>query len=76
MAAPSTQTMLDNVRTAINDLIVGGAVQAYTVHGRNIQYMNLDQLRVLEKELEQRLIRESTTGGKLVTNYADFKRAD
>ena len=51
----SIQGMLNAVDQAIAALIAGGAVQSYSIAGRNIQKMRLDELRNLRKELYQEL---------------------
>lgn len=70
---PTTQQMLDNVRIAINSKIVGGAVQSYTISGRNIQSYSLKELMDLEKLLIERLSAEQYGGA---TNYAGFADPD
>lgn len=73
MAVPTTQEMLDNVRTAINARIVNGAVQSYSMPGgRNIQSFSLDELTRLETRLMSRLAGEN--GG--TRNYAAFNNID
>jgi len=41
MSSPSKQEMLENVENAINARITGGAVQSYSIGGRNLQYVPL-----------------------------------
>lgn len=73
MAVPTTQEMLDNVRTAINTRIVNGAVQSYTLPGgRNIQSFSLDELLKLEKTLISRIGAE---GGSTRT-YGAFNNTE
>ena len=67
MSAPTTQEMIENVENAINARMTGGAVQSYSIGGRNIQYMPLDQLKKLRKELKSEI-----TSSKQRTTYAKF----
>lgn len=69
---PTTQEMLDNVRKAINAKLVGGAVQSYTISGRQLQNYSLDELWKLEENLGKRLAAEAG-GGR---NYAKFVNPD
>lgn len=69
MAAPSTQEMLDNVRTAINAVLTGGAVKSYTVDGVAIDRYSLDDLLALESRLAARLSAEQSGGTR---NFATF----
>ena len=50
MSAPSKQEMLDNVENAINARMTGGAVQSYSIGGKNLQYMLLSELRAWRKQ--------------------------
>ena len=61
------QEMLDNVDNAINARLNGGAVQAYSIGGRNIQYIPLSELMKLRDQLRREV---STSGGS--TTYAGF----
>lgn len=72
MATPTTQEMLDAVRTAIHAILTGGAVQSYSISGRNIQKYSLKELRDLEKELK----REINDAAGVGRNYAKFVNAD
>ncbi len=49
------QGMLKAVEEAIATLLAGGAVQAYSIAGRNIQKMTLEELRRLRNELKQQI---------------------
>ena len=49
MSAPTNQTILDNIKTAINNVMSGGAVQSYSVGGRNLQRCSLNDLMELQK---------------------------
>ncbi len=68
--AVSIQTMLDNVEAAINARLAGGAVQSYTIGGRNIQYCSLKELYDI-RNLIRKELNNSTPGSS--TNYASFK---
>ncbi len=68
MSAPTKQEMLDNIETAINALITGGTVQSYSINGRNIQKIPLDELRRMRDQLRREL---QAPGG--TTGYASFK---
>ena len=50
--AATDADMLDKVNQAITARLNGGAVQAYTINGRNIQYVTLDELWKMRRELE------------------------
>ena len=69
MAAPTKQEMLENVEIAINARMTGGAVQSYTISGRNIQYIGLEELRKLRDQLRREI---AGLGG--TTTYASFGR--
>ena len=69
--AVSVQTMLDNVEAAINARLSGGAVQAYTIGGRNIQYCSLKELYDI-RDLLRRELNSATPGSS--TNYASFNK--
>lgn len=68
MSAPTKQEMLENVENAINARISGGAVQAYSIAGRNIQYIPLPDLYKLREQL-----RREIAGANDTTTYASFK---
>lgn len=44
LATPTAQEILDALDTAVKARLDGGAVGSYSIGGRNIQYMPLDQL--------------------------------
>ena len=69
MSAPTKQEMLENVETAINARMTGGAVQSYSIGGRNLQYMQLPELEKMRDKLIRQL---SPSGG--ATTYASFGR--
>lgn len=68
MSAPTKQEMLDNVETAINARMTGGAVQSYSIGGRNLQYISLNELIKLRDQLRREI---AGPGG--TTTYAGFK---
>ncbi len=69
MAVPTKQEMLENVENAINARVTGGAVQSYSIGGRNIQYIGLEELRKLRDQLRREI---AGSGG--TTTYASFGR--
>jgi len=71
MAEPTVDEMLANVRTAINNLLTGGAVQSYSINGRNLQRYSLKELRELEQQLQARKAAETNAGSR---TFASFSR--
>ena len=66
----SAQTMLDNIETAINARLTGGAVDSYTISGRDLKYCSLKELY----EIRDKLKREVNAGvAKGSTNFAQFE---
>jgi hypothetical protein len=61
------QEMLDNVEIAINARMTGGAVQSYSIGGRNLQYITLTELIKLRDILRQEIASASSR-----TSYARF----
>lgn len=49
---PTTQELLTAVNKAIKARLAGGAVQAYTIGGRNLQYMTINDLYNLRDKLK------------------------
>lgn len=70
MAVPTNQEMLDNLNTAINARLSGGAVQSYSHNGRNIQSFSLGDLMNLRKQLQAAVASERGD----CTSYASFVR--
>lgn len=68
MSAPTKQEMLENVETAINARMTGGAVQSYSIGGRNLQYITLAELIKLRDTLRQEIAASSSR-----TSYAKFE---
>ena len=62
------EEMLANVETAINARLTGGAVQSYSIGGRNLQYIQMTELIKLRDQLRKEIA--GRTGG---TTYANFK---
>lgn len=62
------QTLLDNVEAAINARLTGGAVQSYSIGGRNLQYITLSELKKMRDDLKREITAES--GG--TRNFAKF----
>ncbi len=67
MSAPTKQEMLENVENAINARMTGGAVQSYSIGGRNLQYISLSELMSLRDKL-----RQETASGNTRTTYVEF----
>jgi len=67
--ANSTSVRLEKVRAAIDALLDGGAVQSYTISGRDLSHFSLDSLMRLEKDLLKQLNSES--GDRI--NYVRFE---
>ena len=68
VAAETDESLLEKVNIAIGNRLSGGAVQAYSVLGRNIQYETLESLYKLRKELEMAIAVKS--GG--ARNFVSF----
>ena len=67
MSSPSKEEMLENVENAINARLTGGAVQSYSIGGRNIQYAPLSDLYKLRDQLRREI---AGSGG--TTTYVSF----
>jgi len=68
MSAPTKQEMLENLEIAINARMTGGAVQSYSIGGRNLQYITLSELIKLRDKLRQEI-----ASGSSRTSYAKFE---
>ena len=66
----SAQDILDALESAILARMTGGAVNAYTINGRNLQYMTLKEMQDFRDRLK-REIASGTPGG--TTTYASFE---
>ncbi len=71
MTAPSKQDMLDNVETAINNMMTGGAVQSYSISGRNLQHCSLSDLRALRDQLKRELASEGGLDTRTHISFVD-----
>lgn len=69
MTAPTKQELLDNVETAINARLTGGAVHSYTIGDRNLQYISLNELIRLRDKL-----RREIAGSQTRNSYAKFDK--
>lgn len=65
----SKQDLLDKVEAAIEARLSGGAVQSYSIGGRNLQYVTLEELRKLRDQLKREIASESGSA----RTYAKFK---
>lgn len=72
MPVPTTQELLDSVNTAIAARLAGGAVQAYTVNGRNLQRDPIPDLLKLRNELIAQLNAEQSGGGRTYATFGDI----
>ncbi|MEI8350084.1 MAG: hypothetical protein WCI77_08010 [Candidatus Omnitrophota bacterium] len=70
MSAPTKQEMLDSVETAIKAITDGGAVQSYSIGGRNIQRMSIIELMSLRDKLKKEIASDQ---GVNTRTYASFK---
>lgn len=69
MAEPTVATMLENVRTAINDALVAGGAVEFELNGRRIK-RDYQQLIALEKSLMER--QASSHPAAALRTYAQF----
>jgi len=67
MSSPTKKEMLENVELAINARMTGGAVQSYSIGGRNLQYITLSELMKLRDQL-----RQEVASGTSRTSYVRF----
>ena len=61
------EEMLTNVESAIDAKMKGGAVESYSINGRNIKYMNLSELIKWRNQLKAEI--SSENGSR---NYGGF----
>ncbi len=66
----TTDQMLAAVEAAINARLTGGAVQSYSIEGRNLQYTNLTELYKIRTKLKAEVASETGT-----RNYVKFRGA-
>jgi hypothetical protein len=71
-ATPTTTELIELIDKAIATRLRGGAVQSYSIGGRNLQYMTLSELRNLRADLGKQIAAEKG-GGR---NYAKFVSPD
>lgn len=69
---PTTNELIELIDKAIATRLRGGAVQSYSIGGRNLQYMTLSELRNLRADLSKQIAAEKG-GGR---NYAKFVSPD
>lgn len=69
---PTTSELIELIDKAIATRLRGGAVQSYSLGGRNLQYMTLSELRSLRADLGKQIAAEKG-GGR---NYAKFVNPD
>lgn len=69
---PTTNELIDLIDKAIATRLRGGAVQSYSIGGRNLQYLTLSELRNLRADLNKQIAAEKG-GGR---NYAKFVNPD
>lgn len=67
--AVSKKELLDKVEAAIDARLSGGAVQSYSIGGRNLQYVTLEELKKLRAELKREIASEAGGGTR---TYAKF----
>jgi len=67
-AAATDSEMLVKINEAITTRLNGGAVQSYSINGRNLQYVTLQELWQLRRDLEVAI--SGKAGG--ARNYASF----
>lgn len=71
--ATTASELLTKVNAAISSRLNGGGVNAYRLQdGRNLEYMSLDELRALRKELQREIAGESTQ--KQTVTHIRFNR--
>lgn len=69
---PTTSELIELIDKAIATRLRGGAVQSYSIGGRNLQYMTLSELRNLRADLNKQIAAQNG-GGR---NYAKFVSPD
>jgi len=67
MASPTVKEMLENLEIAINKKLAGGAVQSYSIAGRNIQNEPISELFKIREKL-----RQEVRAGRGSTTYVRF----
>lgn len=69
---PTTSELIELIDKAIATRLRSGAVQSYSIGGRNLQYMTLSELRNLRADLSKQIAAQNG-GGR---NYAKFVSPD
>lgn len=69
---PTASALIDLIDKAIATRLRGGAVQSYSIGGRNLQYMTITELRNLRADLSKQIAAQNG-GGR---NYAKFVNPD
>lgn len=72
VSAPTKQQMLDALETAIYNRMVGGSVISYSIRGRNIQYMQLGEMRKMRDDLKKEIASERS-GSHGARTHIKFK---
>jgi hypothetical protein len=72
-ARTSTQKLLDAVNAAIQTILDGGAVQSYSIKGRNLARMSISELMSLRDQLKVELSREKA-GESLAQGLGDSRK--
>ena len=67
----TTQEMLDKVNTAIVARLDGGAVQSYSIGGRNIQYISLGELYKLRDILRKEVNSSNVSNTRLYAGFGE-----
>lgn len=62
----TAESLLASVETAIETRLAGGTVESYSIRGRNIAYVKLDELFKLRRQLT-REVELASAGGFPVT---------
>jgi hypothetical protein len=67
----TSQELLTQVESAIEARLTGGAVQSYSIGGRNIQYISLTELYKLRDKLKREVQASSPTNTRLYATFAE-----
>jgi len=63
--------LLTAVETAITARLSGGAVQSYSIGGRNIQYISLGELYKLREQLRKEVNASNVTTTRMYGSFAE-----
>jgi hypothetical protein len=72
-ARTSTQKLLDAVNAAIQTILDGGAVQSYSIKGRNLARMSMSELMSVRDQLKVELSREKAAES-LAQGFGDSRK--